>query len=588
MTGYLIAEEGPLAGMTIAFDEEKESKEWSLGRDPDSADVTLEDPMVSRQHAIIRLTPEGYIFENLSTVNPATQNGMVIAEPILLKEGDILQIGSTFFHFTEKAPEAAEPFPELPEEMPSAAAETEGEEEKAELPSELHFGPSPDSRWLLKVISGPNAGAEFAMRKNSSYILGKDPNVCDVVFQDLSVSREHAKISIDAEENASVEDMGSRNGIIVNGELISDPQLLASQDLVALGTTTFLIIDRHEARETIIAAIPPAAQPTPPQATPEEEAVAVKAKKEKKDWKDTVIPKRHLMIAGVLTGVIFTSVFAMFTLFKSEEVLITVIDESEKIKEAIDKFPGVKFSFNQPSGKLFLIGHVLTSVEHQELTYLLQQMPFVKKVEDTVIVDELVWQNMNSLLSGYPAWIGVSVYAPAPGRFVLRGYLETQEEADLLSDYVHLNFEYLDLLETQVVVEEILRAEIQSMLLSQGFSAVNFELGNGEVILAGQIEGKRKSSFDRLVSAIDTLGGVRMTKNLVVVTHADMSRVDLSEQYAVTGYSKSDDKDYFVVINGRIVGTGDMLDGMKITAIMPKVVKLEREGLLYKIDFNVQ
>src|SRR5579863_7373212 len=117
MNGYLIAEEGPLIGMTLAFAEGKEQpKEWVLGRDPDVADITLEDPMVSRRHVIIRQTPEGFVLENLSSVNPAMQNGKIIAESVLLREGDIIQIGNTFFRFTENLPAEEIPEAEIAEE----------------------------------------------------------------------------------------------------------------------------------------------------------------------------------------------------------------------------------------------------------------------------------------------------------------------------------------------------------------------------------------------------------------------------------------------------------------------------------------
>jgi pSer/pThr/pTyr-binding forkhead associated (FHA) protein len=53
MAGYLIAEEGPLAGVIIRFENETE---WILGRDPDDVSIVLEDPMVSRRHVICRLT----------------------------------------------------------------------------------------------------------------------------------------------------------------------------------------------------------------------------------------------------------------------------------------------------------------------------------------------------------------------------------------------------------------------------------------------------------------------------------------------------------------------------------------------------
>ncbi len=577
MNGYLVAEEGPLAGLTVVFEESTDDKEWSLGRDPEVCDVILEDPMVSRQHATVRATPEGFIFENLSSVNPATQNGMVIAEPVLLREGDTIQIGSTFFNFTEKEPEN-EPTPPKRVDQPQAEGALDDE---GSLASEIHFGPTPDTRWLLKVISGPNAGAEFAMEKGSTYLIGKDPNICDIVFQDLSVSRQHARLSIDGEENASIEDLGSRNGVIVNGELISEKQLLSSQDMVALGTTTFLVVDRQEARDTIIS--PPAMMPKVPNKTNEEQKA-----REKRDWKETVIPKRHLVMAAVLAGVLFVSFFGMVSLFRSETVVVKKADHGKKIEEALAKFPGVHHSYNDPSGKLFLTGHVMTTVDHQELLYTIKELPFVEKYEDNIVVDELVWQNMNALLSRNSDWVGVSVYGPGPGRFVLRGYVETLDEAENLVDYINLNFDYLDKLQNQVVIEKNLEDELQSQLIERGYSGVTFQLSNGEVVFTGMIDEKQERAFNGLLTDFREIPGIRLVKNFVVTSRGDISRKDISKDFQVTGFSKRDDKEFYVVIGGKILGRGDMLDGMLITKIHPKLLLLEKDGVKYRINYNFE
>src|SRR5581483_2092868 len=211
MAGYLIAEEGPLAGLIVRMEE---GEEWILGRDPDEVTIVLEDPMVSRKHVICKLTAEGYILENLSSVNPATQDGKVITEPVLLRENDILQIGSTFFRFTEKTP--SDTF-----EDTSIPHEPEMIEEKEDL-SSVNVETTDEVRWFLKVISGPNSGAEFAMQRGSTYILGKDPNLCDIVFQDLSVSRQHARLIVDNDNAIFIEDLGSRNGVLINGEPVTD------------------------------------------------------------------------------------------------------------------------------------------------------------------------------------------------------------------------------------------------------------------------------------------------------------------------------------------------------------------------------
>lgn len=572
MNGYLIAEEGPLIGLTIPFEETLEKKEWVLGRDPEASDIMLEDPMVSRRHVIIRATPEGFVLENLSSVNPAMQNGKVIAEPILLHEDDTIQIGNTFFRFTEKTP---------PEETLAPPVETV-REEAAPIP----FGPAPDTRWLLKVISGPNAGAEFSMQRSSSYILGKDPNICDIVFQDLSVSRQHAKLNVDENDNVFIEDMGSRNGVIVDGELIQDRRQLTSEDLVSLGTTSFLVIDRLKARETIVS--PPSMVSTarPPEAI--EEEAPKKKRVEPRDWKEMVIPKRHLIIAGIFGILILGCAVSMVGLFRTEPIVVKEGDECKMIEEIIHRYPDVQYSFNQSTGKLFVVGHVLTAVEKKELSYLLNNLPFVVNIDDNIVIDEYVWQNMNALLVTNPDWMGVSVYATEPGKFVLRGYLKTLDQVEGLTDYMNLNFPYLDRLNNQVVIESNLFTQIQSSLSSKGLAGVQLQLSDGEVVLSGRTDKEHNEKLLELIPHIKEIPGIRIVKNFVVITSEDTSLADISSQYQVTGFSKRDEKDYFVVINGRILGKGDILDGMKIYGVKSNLVLLEKDGVKYKINYNLQ
>ncbi len=564
MAGYLIAEEGPLSGQAIRFEE---GNEWVLGRDPDEAGIVLEDPMVSRKHVICRLTGEGYVLENLSSVNPATQNGRVITEAVLLREGDIIQVGNTFFRFTEKNPS-----------------------EKIEMPApfetheQLSLEGSADARWLLKVVSGPNTGAEFNMEKASTYIVGKDPSLCDIVFQDLSVSRQHARITIDEEEHAFIEDLGSRNGVIVNGVAVTDRRKLSSQDMVSLGTTSFLMIDRAKPQETIISL------PTAASVAREEHREEMAAPSSMPvNWKERVIPKKHLILSGGLIAFVLVVAMGMISLMKTESIPLPPKHETEKIAHAIKPYTDIQFTFNESNGKLFIVGHVLTPVEHQELLYIIRAMPFVHNIEDNVVIDEYVWQNMNALLTSNDAWQGVSISSTEPGRFVMRGYLQSLDQAQALSDYMNLNFPYLDRLNNQVVVETNLQMQVDSMLFEHGFTAVAFQLSNGELVLTGRVDSKSSSGFNSLLQQFKEIMGIRLVKNFVVLTSgADSARTDLSSKYQVTGSSKRDDKDIFVFINGRILGKNDTLDGMRITGVLPNMVLLEKDGLKFRINYNLQ
>ena len=99
---------------------------------------------------------------------------------------------------------------------------------------------------------------------------------------------------------------------------------------------------------------------------------------------------------------------------------------------------------------------------------------------------------------------------------------------------------------------------------------------------------KDEASYDDVVNHLKALMGVRSVKNFVVLSTAESSRVDLSDKYAVTGTSKKDAQNFYVLINGKIVGKGDLLDGMTITSVQPNVVLLEKDGLKFRINYNLQ
>lgn len=572
MTGYLIAEEGPLAGLIVRFEDKEE---WVLGRDPDVASILLEDPMVSRKHVICRLTPEGYILENLSSVNPVTQNGKVITEPVLLRENDILQIGSTFFRFSEKTPSSVDG-----EEESLSPYAPELIEQGEDL-SSVNVENSEEARWFLKVVSGPNSGAEFALQTGATYILGKDPHLCDIIFQDLSVSRQHARLTT-TEAGVLIEDLGSRNGVLINGEATTGKLNVISQDLISLGTTAFLLIDKEATEETIL---------SPPTILPikiEEEPLITTAESKNQDWKETVIPKKHLIFAGGILLCLFGAAAGMMALFNSEPIPVHVVDEPALIKHALSGYEDIQYSYNMSIGKILLVGHVLTAIDKQELLYKVRSLSFIQSVEDAVIIDEYVWENVNALLMSNANWVGVSITSPSAGKFVLRGYLQSIDQLQSLTDYINLNFPYLDRLSNQVVVETNLETQIQSMLIEKGFGGVNFQLSNGELVLAGRVEQRRASTFTDIVDKIKEIKGIRVVKNFVIFTTVDTSQIDVSSHYKITGYSKKDDLNMFVVINGKILSIGDDVDGMLITAILPTMILLEKDGLKFRINYNLQ
>jgi len=66
------------------------------------------------------------------------------------------------------------------------------------------------------------------------------------------------------------------------------------------------------------------------------------------------------------------------------------------------------------------------------------------------------------------------------------------------------------------------------------------------------------------------------------------SLIDLTEKYTVSGTSKKNNKEIYVVINGKILGKGDLLDGMLVTDVDPQRVVLEKDGIKFQIHYNLQ
>lgn len=583
MNGYLIAEEGPLAGLIISFEE---GDSWTLGRDPDDCSIILEDSMVSRKHAICSRTAEGFLLENSSSVNPVIQNGKVVEDSILLREGDILQIGSTFFRFTEKSPT----LDRLTDEPSDAVEPLSLSDEEI---SSLNEKENASNRWMIKVIAGPGSGAEFYMQASSSYIVGKDPALCDILFQDMSVSRQHAKLELDENQNLFIEDLGSRNGVLVNGEMIAEKKQIASQDLITIGTTSFLAIDQEEVHETIYS---PPTQTRAEEYESQEEELAASAPRqaksrraqEEQNWKQMRIPKRHLVGAAALASALLFGVIATLTLFQSETIEVEKRDYNKEISELLETHKDIQFVFNAPTGRLFIVGHVLTQIEREELLYKLQSEPYIRSIDDNIVVDELVRQNMNDLLASNPAWNTVSIVSLAPGKFALRGYMPDPQDAEALEDYINRNFPYTDKLSSQVAIESVLQLKIQNMLLEKGMNSVSFQLINGELLLSGILNSKQENELKHLIQDLKGLQGVRSVNNLVLLTSADTSIFDLSSKYSVMGYSKSGDNNIYVVINNKVLSKEDSLDGMLITDITANEVILEKDGLKFKINYNQQ
>ncbi|MBY0230610.1 MAG: FHA domain-containing protein [Gemmataceae bacterium] len=88
----------------------------------------------------------------------------------------------------------------------------------------------------LLVVQGKPAGKQLLFGQGE-YYLGRGPE-CQVRFNSDWVSRQHCVLTVGA-GGATVRDLGSRNGTLVNGKLIREAAALADRDRVQVGPVTF-------------------------------------------------------------------------------------------------------------------------------------------------------------------------------------------------------------------------------------------------------------------------------------------------------------------------------------------------------------
>ncbi len=82
----LVAQEGPLKGQRWPINQT-----LVLGRES-SCDVVVADRQISRYHARLTPTPEGVILEDLGSKNGTHHNGVPLAGPVVLQDGDLVSV----------------------------------------------------------------------------------------------------------------------------------------------------------------------------------------------------------------------------------------------------------------------------------------------------------------------------------------------------------------------------------------------------------------------------------------------------------------------------------------------------------------
>jgi pSer/pThr/pTyr-binding forkhead associated (FHA) protein len=264
-TGALDIHEAPVARLRILDGPRKgtsffvSERPLVVGRHP-LANVHVTDASVSDFHAHIRGTPTGCLLMDLkSDLGTRVNASRVTRHPLQI--GETVSIGPATFILELLA--AAKPESPAP---PNIAAPQAHEEESLDfdwdVPDKVEVEPATDpmmrkdtepvredpqprkqskefhlGQLQLTGVVGPLEGKRLRP-KQRLVIIGRDPKA-DIMVDDASISRRHVELAI-SKGVAMVRDLGSRNGIFVNGKRVTRAQL-QSGDALRIGKCLFIV-----------------------------------------------------------------------------------------------------------------------------------------------------------------------------------------------------------------------------------------------------------------------------------------------------------------------------------------------------------
>lgn len=215
------------------FEYEFDQDKISIGRDQQN-DIQVPLSTVSRAHCILSNDNREWYLEDLKSTHGTRHNGKPVGAggKKLLRDGDTVEM----VHFKITFHVSGQRSQDYSVEKTEALARKMVEEVLAQI------GNGGDEMPYLRVMNGPEEGKKLLIGADvAEAVIGRGTD-CDFQINDANVSRRHAMIRRDWNE-ITVEDAGSKNGVVVNDRRITKPTALRDADEIMLGAMKLTFID---------------------------------------------------------------------------------------------------------------------------------------------------------------------------------------------------------------------------------------------------------------------------------------------------------------------------------------------------------
>lgn len=211
------------------FELEFSKAEILIGRDGE-CDIQIPLHDVSRKHSKIIWDDQGWVLEDLGSASGTKLNGEPVSSKVKLGDCDLISISQANIIFNLYESSEGEDF----EEKTSVLAQ--------KMVQDIFSEKSDDNLPYFRVMNGREEGARVSIKPDSKeFLIGRDA-LADLCLVNAGISRKHARILRDW-NGFCVENLNSKNGIVVNGLPVSGQTLLKDGDEIYLGVTHIVFHD---------------------------------------------------------------------------------------------------------------------------------------------------------------------------------------------------------------------------------------------------------------------------------------------------------------------------------------------------------
>jgi pSer/pThr/pTyr-binding forkhead associated (FHA) protein len=225
------------AAIERTVDVDGDRPELNLGRQA-GADIELPFNTVSARHARVRQEGSGWSVADVGSANGTFLDGqrLRVEEPRPLRPGQTVRLADVELIF--EGPTVTLGPGGAPESTASLARR---------LVNDLFESCRPAEVARVVVVGGADAdrGKELALAEvGRTYQVGRSSG-CQLVLADDDVSREHAAF-VRRWSGVEVRDLGSKNGIEVDGERVAGARRLRDGDMTVVGSTRLRLEDPQD------------------------------------------------------------------------------------------------------------------------------------------------------------------------------------------------------------------------------------------------------------------------------------------------------------------------------------------------------